>query len=67
MSIPRIITKRLLTPGEAANYIGISVRQLEYLTAEDEKRQTRLPNTKKRLHDILDLDDFIERSKIEKA
>jgi len=64
MSLPRIITKRLLTPREAANYIGISVRQLEYLTADGEIKQTRLPNTRKRLYDIVDLDEFIEHSKI---
>ena len=67
MPLPRIITKRLLTPREAANYIGISVRQLEYLTADGEIRQMRLPNTKKRLYDTLDLDEFIESSKIKKA
>ena len=59
----RIITKRLLTPEEAAIYLGISPRKLEYLQAQGEISQTRLPNTKKRLYDVLDLDQFIERSK----
>jgi len=63
MTIPRIITRRLVTPKEAAQYLSISERQLEYLKAEGEIRQTRLCNTRKRLYDILDLDDFIERSK----
>ncbi len=67
MTVPRIITKRLLTLQEAADYLGISVRQLEYLTAEDGVRQTRLPNTRKRLYDILDLDEFVERSKIKSS
>jgi len=49
---------------EAADYLGISVRQLEYLTAAGEIKQTRLPNTRKRLYDIVDLDEFIEHSKI---
>jgi hypothetical protein len=31
MQIPRVISKRLLTPKEAALYLGISERQLEYL------------------------------------
>ena len=64
MTAPRIITKRLLTLGEAASYLGISARQLEYLTAEEEVRQTRLPNTRRRLYDVMDLDEFVERSKI---
>ncbi len=64
MPVPRIITKRLVTLTEAADYLGISVRQLEYLTAAGEIKQTRLPNTRKRLYDIVDLDEFIEHSKI---
>jgi len=32
MSMPRIIIKRLLTLSEASDYLGISKRQLEYLT-----------------------------------
>ena len=64
MGIHRIIIKRLLTPKEAADYLGISERKLEYLEAGGAIRQTRLPNTKKRLYDIMDLDAFIERSKI---
>ncbi len=64
MNLPRIITKRLLTPAEASKYLGISERQLEYLRAEGEVRQTRLPNTKKRLYDLVDLDEFIELAKI---
>jgi DNA-binding transcriptional MerR regulator len=62
--IPRIILKRLLTPGEASKYIGISERQLEYLRAEGVINQTRLPNTKKRLYDIVDLDQLIEKLKL---
>lgn len=64
MPIPRIITKRLVTLTEAADYLGISVRQLEYLTAAGEIKQTRLPHTRKRLYDIVDLDEFIKHSKI---
>ncbi len=67
MDMPRVITKRLLTPEEAAGYLGISERQLEYLKQEGEIKQTRLPNTKKRLYDILDVDEFIEKSKLKKA
>jgi len=63
MHIPRIITRRLLTSKEAADYLGISVRKLYYLQAEGEIQQTRLPNTKKRQYDVLDLDEFIEKSK----
>jgi len=64
--VPRVIPKRLLTPEEAAQYLGISARQLEYLRHDGQIRQTRLPNTRKRLYDILDLDEFIESSKIKK-
>lgn len=64
MVVQRVINKRLLTPKEAANYLGISERQLEYLRAGGYVYQTRLPNTKKRLYDVLDLDKVIENSKI---
>jgi len=64
MHLPRIIMKRLFTPKEAANYLGISERKLEYLRAAGQLKQTRLPNTKKRLYDVIDLDEFIEWSKI---
>ena len=64
MNVPRIITKRLLTPEEAARYLGISERQLEYLRAAGDIEQTRLPNTRKRLYDILDLDEFVEQVKL---
>ena len=63
MQIPRILNKRLLTPKEAALYLGISERKLEYLRAAGEIIQIRLPNTKKRLYDIVDLDGFVERAK----
>ena len=53
--------KRLFTPKEAANYLGISERKLEYLRAAGQLKQTRLPNTKKRLYDVIDLDEFIRR------
>jgi len=56
--------KRLFTPKEAANYLGISERKLEYLRAAGQLKQTRLPNTKKRLYDVIDLDELIEWSKI---
>ncbi|NIV94531.1 helix-turn-helix domain-containing protein [candidate division KSB1 bacterium] len=64
MNLPRIIQKRLLTCKEAAQYLGISERQLEYLRAEGLIKQTRLPDTRKRLYDIVDLDAFIEKAKI---
>lgn len=63
MDIPRIISKRLLTPKEAANYLGISERKLEYFRAAGQINQTRLPDTKKRLYDLVDLDKLIEQSK----
>ena len=47
-----------------AEYLGISERQLEYLRAAGEIEQTRLPNTRKRLYDILDLDEFVEQVKL---
>jgi len=65
--VPRVITKRLLTPEEAAKYLGVSERQLEYLRHDGRVNQTRLPSTRKRLYDILDLDEFIEKSKIKIA
>jgi len=58
IAIPQAMREDLLD-----DYLGISVRQLEYLTAAGETKQTRLPNTRKRLYDILDLDEFIEHSK----
>lgn len=63
MQIPRIIYKRLLTPKEAALYLGISERQLEYLRSHGSVKQTRLPETKKRLYDVVDLDEFIAQTK----
>lgn len=63
MQIARVITKRLLTPKEAARYLGISERQLEYLRHDGKIGFTRLPETRKRLYDILDLDQFVERAK----
>ena len=59
----RVITKRLFTIKEASSYLGISERQLEYLCHDGQVKQTRLPNTKKRLYDVIDLDEFVERSK----
>ena len=67
MVIHRIITKRLLSPREAASYLGISERQLEYLEHQEIVHQTRLPNTRKRLFDILDLDGLIEKCKNKKT
>ena len=64
MHISGIISKRLLTPKEAANYLGVSERKLEYLHAAGQINQTRLPDTKKRLYDLVDLDKLIEQSKI---
>lgn len=61
--VARVITKRLLTPKEASQYLGISERQLEYLRSEGVINQTRLPNTKKRLYDVLDLDELIDKLK----
>lgn len=61
MQIPRVITKRLLTPTEAAEYLGISLRKLEYLREQNAIQQTRLPDTRKRLYDVIDLDALIER------
>jgi excisionase family DNA binding protein len=63
MTITRIIHKRLLKLAEAAEYLGISERKLEYLTAQGAINQTRLPDTKKRLYDVMDLDELIELSK----
>ena len=65
MPFARHLKKRLLNNREAAKYIGISERQLEYLYSKGKIRQTKLPNTRRRLYDIMDLDDFIERSKLE--
>ena len=65
MNIPRMITKRLLSPEEAAEYLCISTRKLEYLRAQGVIRQARLPDTRKRLYDIIDLDEFVERSKVD--
>ncbi len=62
--VMRVITKRFLTIKEAFAYLGISERQLEYLCYDGQVIQTRLPNTKKRLYDIMDLDEFVDRSKI---
>ena len=62
MQIPRVITKRLLTPPEAAEYLGISLRKLEYLREQNAIQQTRLPDTRKRLYDVIDLDALIERA-----
>jgi len=62
MTIPRLITKRLLSPEEAATYLGISIRKLEYMRARGVIQQTRLPDTRKRLYDVIDLDALIERA-----
>ena len=59
----RTITKRLLIPKEAAEYMGISERKLEYMRAKGIINQTRLPETKKRLYDVFDLDGLIENIK----
>jgi excisionase family DNA binding protein len=54
------VEKRLLNHREAAQYLGISVRQLEYLAKEGEIHPTRLPNTRKRLYDRKHLDAIVE-------
>lgn len=61
----RVIIKRLLTLKEAAQYLSISPRQFEYLEAAGEIQRTSLPDTKKRLYDVFDLDRFIEEAKTE--
>lgn len=61
--VARIITKRLLTPKEAAEYLSISIRKLEYMSSKGVINQTRLPETKKRLYDVFDLDNLIEKIK----
>jgi len=53
--------KRLLNHKEAAQYLGISVRQLDYLTKDGEIYLTRLPNTRKRLYDRKHLDAIAEK------
>jgi excisionase family DNA binding protein len=53
--------KRLLNQKEAAEYLGISVRQLEYLAKDGKIHQTRLPNTRKRLYDRKHLDAIAEK------
>ena len=63
LMVPRIIMKRLLNSREAAQYLGISERKLEYLHSKGFIKQTRLPETRKRLYDIYDLDMFIESIK----
>jgi hypothetical protein len=56
MEMLRVITKRLLDHKEAAEYLGISSRQLADLVAAREIIQTRLPRTRKRLYDVMELD-----------
>ena len=57
----RLITKRLLTPKEASIYYGISERKLEYLRKAGYIKFTRLPDTRKRLYDVVDLDEFVDK------
>jgi len=57
----------VLSVQEAAKYLGISERKLEYLETAGVIKQTRLPNTRKRLFDVFDLDEFIDRLKIKKV
>ena len=59
----RVIPKRLFTIKEAAEYLGICIRQFEYLEAAGKIRRTPLPDTRKRLYDVFDLDRLIEESK----
>lgn len=63
MVIPKILDKRLLTPEEAVFYLGISERKLQYLRIAGEVIQTRLPDTKKHLNEIFDLDGFVDEQK----
>jgi DNA-binding transcriptional MerR regulator len=65
MHISRIINQRLLSPPDAAKYLGISLRKLGYLESGGHIKQTRLPDTKKRLYDIFDLDALIDNIKID--
>ena len=58
----RVIEKRLLNPEEAANYLGISKRQLQALYLKGKIIQTRLQDTRKQLYDVLVLDRFIEKA-----
>lgn len=67
MEVNRVITKRLLNQKEAASYLGISVRQLEYLVHDGRLSRTRLPDTSKRLFDVFDLDALVEQSKNSRA
>jgi DNA-binding transcriptional MerR regulator len=65
--VTRVITKRLLIPKEAAGYLGISERKLEYLCSKGIINQTRLPDTKKRLYDVVDLDELVDGLKAKRV
>ena len=63
--MPVVITKRLLDAKEAARYLSISRTKL-YQWAE----KRRIPSVRidaRRLFDVYDLDDFVEKLKVEQG
>ena len=53
------VQRRLLPYKDAAFYLGISLRSMKALAADDKVRKTQIGH--RVLFDVRDLDDFIER------
>jgi hypothetical protein len=55
------VQRRMLPYADAATYLGISLRSMKGLAAEDKVRKTLIGH--RVLFDVRDLDEFIERAK----
>lgn len=61
MSKPANIQRRLLTTDEAAHYLGIGRRTMQYLLRDGEVLKIRIGS--RTLIDQTDLDEYVERIK----
>lgn len=63
MIITRELNIRLLCPESASKYLGICRRQLFEIEKNGHIKRIRLPDTRKILFDVFDLDDFVHKLK----
>lgn len=61
MSKPADIKRRLLTTDEAAAYLGVGRRTMQYLLRDGEVVKVRIGNSTR--VDLADLDEYVERLK----
>lgn len=59
----RILHKRILNEKEAAQYLGLGLTKFRYYDAQGWIPKVRYPENTRKLYDILQLDEIVERLK----